>query len=346
MKTTKWNFKTAVLAFILCAAILLLSSCAPKPIESTEEEMAVIGNVSGRDIRYEEYRYIVLNHKYELEKKYGEGIWDTDESAEKYREELETLVADSICSDYYAIMNMADYYYLGGSELMFSEEAILNAVQKTVEAAVDECGSFGKYKQMLKEMYMTDHLFRFYLAAEECATELFYILCNDLGEIDSDEETIKDYMHSDKFIRTNHVYIDGISEENAALAEDIYEELRLSSSPELEIILLKGQHCDDYTMTTTHGKYFARYTSDYGDEYENAAFELDEGELSGVVTTEDGYYVILRLPVEEDYLTTNFDDFKDDILGSEFNVIINEYKDKLVFEFNDYGRSIDILEIE
>lgn len=328
------------------AALILFTSCAVKPIESTEEELAVIGTISGREVRYEEYRYVVLNHKRELETKYGEGIWDTPQSAEQYRAELLELVNESICSDYYAIMNMADYYYLGGAELMFSEEAILEAVQETVEGAVDECGSMSKYKKMLKEMYLTDHLFRFYLTAEECSTELFYILCNDLGVIASDDDSVEEYMHSDDFLRTNHVYISGISEENAALAQSIKEQLENSDSPELEIILLKGQYCHDYTMTTTHGKYFARYTSDYGDEYELAAFDLYEGEISEVVTTDDGYYVIMRLPVEEDYLTTRFDDFKDDILGSQFNVIIQDYRERLSFELNDYGKSLDILEIE
>jgi parvulin-like peptidyl-prolyl isomerase len=99
-------------------------------------------------------------------------------------------------------------------------------------------------------------------------------------------------------------------------------------------------------MTTTHGKYFARYTSDYGDDYELAAFDLRVNELSNVVETSDGYYIILRLELEEDYIKQNYDDFKDDVLGSEFNKILASYKSNLEFTLNDYGKSINILEIE
>ena len=59
-----------------------------------------------------------------------------------------------------------------------------------------------------------------------------------------------------------------MSAENLAKAKDLQAQLAASENKELEMIMLKGIHCADYTMTTTHGKYFARYTSDYGEEYE------------------------------------------------------------------------------
>lgn len=334
------------IALVICLSAML-TSCGVKPISSTEQEAAVIGNVGKYEVKYEELRYLVLNHKLDMALEYGEDIWTDAAKAESYKDELWTRVTDSIVSDYYAVQAMADYYYIGGgASAMMQEDAILDAVQETVELAVDECGSFKKYKEMLKEQYLTDSLFRFYNAAEECATELFYILAQDLGEIESDDEYITEYMHSDDFLRTNHIFLKEKTEENLKLAEELYAQLKESDNKELEMIMLKGRYCADYTMTTTHGKYFARYTSDYGDEYELAAFELDEDELSGVIESSDGYYIILRLPVEDDYLTANFDDFKDDIMGSEFNKRLAEYKEELEFTLNDYGRSINILEIE
>ena len=46
------------------------------------------------------------------------------------------------------------------------------------------------------------------------------------------------------------------------------------------------------------------------------------------------------------YLDDNYEDFKDDIMGSEFNARLAEYKSGMKFELNDYGKSINILEIE
>ncbi len=335
-----------LLVFVLCFGAIL-TSCGVKPIASTEEEARVIGKIGKYDVKYEELRYLVLNHKEDMKVKYGEDIWNDPASAEKYREELLELVSGSIVSDYYAVQAMADEYYIGGGAAgMMSEKPILEKVQENVEAVVDECGGFSKYKKVLAEQYMTDSLFRFYNTADECATELFYILARDLGVIESDEEYITEYMHSDDFIRTNHIFLEGVTEENRVLAHRLRDQLKESDDPELELVMLKGVHCADYTMTTLHGKYFARYTSDYGDEYELAAFDLREGQLSEVVDAYNGFYVIIRLELEEDYLEENFDTFKDDIMGSEFNRHLAEYKSRLTFEFNDHGKTIDILEIK
>ncbi len=346
MKSKNIGRISLALALLICFSSIL-ASCAAKPVKSTEEEAAVVGTVGKYEVRYEELRYLVLNHKRDMAAKYGEDIWADAAKAETYKDELWARVNDSIVSDYYAVQAMADYYYMGGgSTAMMNEQAILDAVQETVELAVDECGGFGKYKQMLKDQYLTDHLFRFYNAAEECATELFYILAQDLGVLESSDEYIEEYLSSDDFIRTNHIFLKGVTEETLAKAEDLHAQLAQSENKELELIMLKGIHCADYTMTTIHGRYFARYTSDYGDEYELAAFELDEGELSDIVETPDGYYIIIRLETEEDYIKENYDDFKDDIMGSEFNKLLVEYKEELEFSLNDFGRSINILEIE
>ena len=345
------NFKTVkrislALAILICLSSVL-ASCGVKPIKSTEEESAVIGKIGKYEVKYEELRYLVLNFKKDMALEFGENIWTDPAKAEEYRAELWNRVSKKIVSDYYAVQAMADYYYVGGgAEAMMNEDAILDAVQEKIEETVDECGSKNKYKQMLSEQYLTDSLLRFYTAAETCATELFFILAQDLGEIESSTEYITEYMHSDDFIRTNHIFIKGKTAENKALVEQLYSDIKSSDNPEMEIILLKGRYCADYTMTTIHGKYFARYTSDYGDEYELAAFDLRENKLSDIVEAPDGYYIIIRLPVEEDYLQENFEDFKDDIMGSEFNKRLAEYKEVLSFELNEFGKTIDILEIE
>ena len=334
------------LAMLLCFSAVF-TSCGVKPIASTEEEAAVVGTIGKYEVKYEELRYLVLNFKKDMALKYGENIWNDPSTAETYRDELWSKVKSKIVSDYYAVQAMADYYYIGGgAAAMMAEKAILDAVQNKVEELVDECGSMRKYKQMLADQYLTDSLLRFYTAAETCATELFFILAQDLGVIESGEAYITEYMHSDDFIRTNHIFLSGVTEENRLLAEDLLAQLKESENPEMDLIILKGRYCADYTMTTIHGKYFARYTSDYGDEYELAAFDLGENKLSGVVEAPDGYYIIIRLPVEEDYLIANYDDFKDDIMGSEFNKHLAEYKEDLSFELNDFGKNLDILEIE
>jgi hypothetical protein len=346
MKTKMIKRLSLLLAMIMMLGACL-TSCAVKPIKSTEEEAKIVGKIGKYEVRYDELRYIVLNHKLDMALEFGENIWT--EKPDEYEAELIKRVNDTIVSDYYALQAMADYYYVGGgAEGMMNEQPILDAVQETVELAVDEAGSKKKYKKMLADQYLTDHLFRFYCSLEECATELFYILSQDLGIIDGSEEYINEYMHSGKFIRTNHIFLKGLTEENLVLANQLHEQIAAADSDtrEFELIMLKGLHCSDYTMTTRHGRYFARYTSDYGDEYELAAFELGVGSLSDVIKTPEGYYIILRLELEEDYLKENYEEFRADIMGSEFNRNLAGFKEDLVFEPNDFGKTIKYLEIE
>ncbi len=338
-------WRIAALLLALAITFPCLVSCSLSPIAATEEELAVVGKVGSYDIHYDELRFLTVNFKAELAKKYGDGIWDNPETAAKYKDELKTLVYDSLASDYYSVMALADDYYVGGSEAMFNESAILDAVQTDVEATAKEQGGNKAYKQWLSDNALTDRLYRFYTAADHCAKELLFVLISDLGIIPDDDKSIQEYMHSDKFLRTNHVYISDTSENGLALAQKLRAELAASADPATDIILMKGRYCDDWTMTTTHGKYFARYSSDLPEEYELAAFDLDVGDISEVITTDKGYYFILRLEVEEGYLTANFDNFKDDILGSEFNKLLVEYASEMKFTPNEYGASLDLVAI-
>ena len=102
----------------------------------------------------------------------------------------------------------------------------------------------------------------------------------------------------------------------------------------------------DYTVTTSHGAYFSRYTSNYGDAYEKAAAALSVGEVSGVVEGTDGYYVILRLPLEEDYVMRNFETIASDYITSQFNIQLDDFRKNNKFEFNEYGSGLDLLAIE
>ena len=342
------------LSAALCALMLFpVAGCTVniKPISSTEEELTVVGTVGGQDVYYEELRYVVLNTKEDMKLMYGDTIWDTEESAASYLEELTTRVKQGLENDYHAIYAMADYYYVSKGEGMFAESAIQSAVTDSINELAEECGGKKDYIASLEENHLTDHLIRYYYTATECATELLYILMDDLGEVLSSDEEIEELMHSDSFIRTNHIFLSGLTEENAAKAEEIRQELLSSTDLEYEIWFVKTTEKDaDTSITTTHGAYFAWGTSDYGNAYEKAALSLKVGEVSEVVRSVStdylGYFVIVRLPVEDDWLTANYDDYSEDIILSQFNVILQEFQDELEFTFNEYGSGIDLLQID
>lgn len=337
------------LSAVLCLvfALSLLGCSKMRPIKSKEGELDVVGNIGRFEVYYEELRYITVNCKNDMEIIYGMKIWDDPATAEQYRDELYERVTLGIVSDYYGVLSLADLLYSesGGADAMLESAEIQNAVQDSIDETVDEAGGKSEYRKVLEDNALTDHLFRFYTAIEMVANELFFIARDDLGLLDDSDEYADEYMHSDKFIRTNHVYLEGKTAENRQLAESIATQLKNSDNPEAELILLKGRYCADWKMTTTHAYYFARGNSGCGESYEDTAFALKVGEISDVIESDTGYYVIMRLPKEEDYMKECFDDFKTQIIGTDFNDSIEAKRAEMTFTANEYGASIDLVSL-
>ena len=54
----------------------------------------------------------------------------------------------------------------------------------------------------------------------------------------------------------------------------------------------------------------------------------------------------MRLPKEEDYMKSCFDEFKTQIIGTDFNDSIKARKADMKFTANDYGASIDLVDLK
>ena len=344
---SKNTLRSAALVLLLALSLSLFACSSMSPIKSREGELDVVGKIGRFDVYYEELRYITVNCKKDMEIIYGESIWDDAEKAALYRDELYERVGKGIASDYYGVLALADILYSagGGADAMLASSDIKKSVQTSIDETVTEAGGKKEYRAALEENAMTDHLYRFYTTVDKIANELFFIARDDLGLLDDTDDYAKEYMHSDKFIRTNHVYLEGRTEKNRTLAAEIEKKLRESDNPEAELILLKGRYCADWKMTTTHAYYFARGNSGCGESYEDTAFALKVGEISDVIESDTGYYVIMRLPKEEDYMKECFDDFKTQIIGTDFNDSIEAKRAEMTFTANEYGASIDLVSL-
>ena len=102
MKRTMATARTLAAVMALVLLVLSLVGCGSKikPVESTEQEMRVVGKCDEYDIYYEELRFVTQTYKNTLEQKYGKGIWDDAQTAEKYRAELESLVLENLKANY------------------------------------------------------------------------------------------------------------------------------------------------------------------------------------------------------------------------------------------------------
>lgn len=335
-------------AVALCLVLVMtvagggaLASCTNKD----KLNRTAVGTVGGYEVYYEELRWLTMQYKDILAANYGEDIWENKETAEKYRAELENAVYSSIISNY-AVLTLCDddMLKLNGEKLIdINGTDVQTIVENYVNATIEEAGGRSEYNKGLEKNYLTDSLYRFINGVDACESILFTYYCN-LGIIDDSDDAAIDYIY-ENFIRTVHVYIqndkDDDVEANRALAEAI--RVKLTNGESIHDLVKK--YSEDRYMASEDGYYFTH--GQYSETYENAAFALGIGDISEVVETYSGFYVIQRLELDGGYIGAHFTaDLKDQYLLAVFDKEIEECRSTLSFTPNDFGASLDLTEME
>ena len=361
---------TALLAltFILTA----LASCGAKSVTdgvySTAEELRVVGTIGEYEVLYDEYRYVALSCKAMLENKYGKGIFDNEETAKQYEDELHDMVMARITANYAVLSLCAEYGYkkpLNDKETVKEVNATIDlllyehAVQNNIEVSVSESsGGELKYKyekggldkayvhlrRELSDYYLTERVLRLTLGVEYAFEVLINLLTAKEEVVIYKDSDIEDYMFSDKFICTRHIFIENDKgddvEANRALA---YEALDKYRQGQMSIDQLIGSTYNEDVTTTYEGNYFT-----YGEmeeAYEKAAFALKDGEVSDVIEGENGFYIIERRTKSNTYMLSNFEVFATQITYAIVNSMVRERQAELSITLNDYGHSLVLYNI-
>lgn len=331
--------KITVCLVCLILTLTALTSCsAGRPIKGTKQQLTVVGSVAGHEVLYEELLCVTQLYRSQLESKYGKGIWDDPTTAAEHRAELEELVNRNITANY-AVLSLCDEV-----AIRTDNETIQAAVEKYVDELVETLGGRSEYKAALAEQGLTDHFLRFTVAVDYCQNELYYVYTQDLGLIETDEEKIYDYIMDGNFVRTIHVFVGNDEGDdpaaNLSLAQKAHDQI--VSGTDIKTLIGSSVN-EDFNLTTTDGYYFTR--GEMVPQYEEAAFSLKVGEVSDVVETAAGYYVIQRLELEPQYVLTHLTELTQQYQYAELNAYIDERQGEIKIEYNDYGASLDLTAI-
>ena len=327
---------------LLLALLLLASALVGCTSQKTKQEQTVIGTCEGFDVLYEELRYVTLTYRDILEGTYGEGIWDDPATAEQYRDELETVVWSMMLNNYAVLATCLEY---GMTRESMDSDVINEAVDQQVKDTIAEYGSKSDFRADLEGMYMTEHFLRFCLRVAYLENELKYILTRDLGLIPNDPFTFLEWLNEGNFVYVQHILIKNDAgddvEANRAKAEEIRGQI---SRGEARIEDFVGTKVNEDLKNNT--PYFL-VRDVYVEEIENAAFALRaSGDVSEVVDTADGFYVLVRM----EYTDTDLESKVQDLLSSYQWAIAEKIsmakKDEISIELNEYGKTIDLLAIE
>ncbi len=336
-------------ALVLC--LCCLCSCGKyDKIESTEDELRIIGNIRDYEIYYDELRCSVMNAKTLMAQSYGID-WNDPDDAAAYMEELSRRVFSGLKYNYAVQLLFAETGYT------IDNSYIQAAVDQRMVELIDECGSRSAYIAYLKENFMTDRLLRFNIAIAYAVNELVYSLCDsgafdDYG-IDFDIEALtssnpalyypEDYqkaisllLSETMILRSEHIYIPETLENSGNIASDLFARAEggddltelasgLSSSGVVreELTQVKGERNPDYY---------------------NAADKLEKNDLT-LLHTEAGWYIIRRLELDIEYVMTYYFDLVYTYLSIITNEHISVYEDTLELVLTDFGKSIDLVQV-
>ena len=79
---------------------------------------------------------------------------------------------------------------------------------------------------------------------------------------------------------------------------------------------------------------------------ESAIFALEDGEVSGVIENEKGFYVVLRLEKDAEYITSHFNELKEKYQGIELQNKIKARSNTLNASESEYVSSLAYEEIK
>ena len=327
--------KKIISAFLITVFALALFACkTEKPaetVEETDEPEYVFTDVSGvpspLSVDGEEIPYSTFRYYYSLVKyKYDNGddsYWDTHDYSADILDEAALYLRRDLATKQYAEqlnVSLSDYD--------------ISQVKESIRNASYYYGSEYEYNEMLDDNFLTPGLYEELNMIDSLRDKLLeYLTGEESGyKISSDKTLVNRYLNN-YVSRADHILIlndpgDDVNE-NETLINEIYD--KLIGGEDFEA--LKEQYSEDRKSTDNeNGYYFAE--GDIGKEFEEAALALQIGQMSDIVKTHYGYHIIIRLPLDEEYIKENEDHFVSFYQEHMLKLAINKVKDAQKIEYD------------
>ncbi|MBQ2999487.1 MAG: SurA N-terminal domain-containing protein [Clostridia bacterium] len=344
----KASLMIRILAVILLIALLPLAlfSCAAETVSAKK----VVGEVDGVKIRYDELYFLIKTYESALAEKY-EG------DAEGLAKALDDLATEELIS------NVAMLRLCEAHGLEYKESDLEEAVDKELETMLlsDFDGDEEAFRASMKEVGLTERYLRYTLGVDILYDRLMTVYPED-GLVVSSEKELKTYM-MENFIHVYHIALFNDTEEEDAenlqkMTEarrkllsgsvTMYDLIHGSKGSGVDKILLKGYN-EDTSDLSNNGHYLTRGT--WEKSYEDAAFDLKIGDFSEVIKVEKtsrsvpGYYVIQRVPMDEDYVDEHLSELQEEYYASVIYTDLLETREDLSFTPNDFYESLDLTDL-
>jgi foldase protein PrsA len=294
--------KRRILIIFLAVIMILASFAGCEKLNKNS-----VATVDGDNISKEEFNKNFNMYKKAYESQYGSDIMSTVVSGDKtFEEVLKEKTLDLLISEKLIVGRANE------KKIAVSEKDITDQINSYKE----ELGGEEKYTQFLKDNDMTEEYFK-----DNIKKELLIQKYKDdyINNLKISNEDAKKYFEENKDsfikIRASHILLKTEDE-----AKKVEERLK------------KGEKFNDLAYELSIDKVSAAKGGDLGyftkgqmvEEFDNAAFALKVGEVSGIVKTDYGFHII-----KVDDKVDQYDKLKEDVIASLKEKKYNEYLTKL-----------------
>ena len=317
---------TVALVFVL---LLSLLSCGDySPIKSSSLERSVVFKTEDYEVNYELVRHVFMSRIDEFDMG-DRTLWDGDGKETLWQSAFDSILPEIL--EIYATFDICMEWGLDPYSKDI-DNTIDDYVKADVEGGyitgqyIEGFGSLDAYKEALKASASTDAVRRLYYRYSLCLTNLYtYIVENGAeGHVNVTDEELTNYLLGSDYAHINRLYIPfsgqpgGNFAEKRASAYDTISRLRSK--------LLLANTYDDmvknafiYSYSTDgavvdydqaeYGLWLGKYTTDstYSSELYDTIFTIGVGEISDIIETSTGFYVVYGMergtsPLEIDRL--------------------------------------------
>ncbi len=306
--------KITCIALVLFTALTLLISCDNKrkdgdpPVFTSDKETVM--KLGDYNVKSDFYRYLFLNSK-ALADKGDESYWQKDRNnVEQIKDEVLTALKEK-----YAMFTLADRY---GVSLSSEDQTNIEA---TIKQMKTEYGS--DFENALEEAYMTKELLRFTLEVEVLNTNVYeHIIAEGSGILKVDDETLKNALKTD-FVAAKHILFKFSTEEEKQTQYKLAEQAlaRIDSGEDFDALI--SEYSDDTNLSKNkYGYYFTH--GEFENDFEYTAFELNVGEHSKIIETKDGYHIVKRVALDDNYVHSQFEILRKQYLTAKYYEMLND----------------------
>lgn len=327
--------------------------------EETNKNNRVVATCNGFEVPYEALRFHTVLQKAILEAEYGEGIWDKASTAEPHRAELEAAVVRSLQNDYMILSacrqlsintDQSDVIKQVNQKMKALWDQTKLEYDNRENSAADYASAEEMFAASLNELGMSENQMRTYYKIQDCLPTLLFYTLEEFGHypyVLSNLEDFQDYVFAETGGEANFVRTVQVMAEDRETAQRIYDDLMLIADPAERLTRMNAyigsKDNKDANMPTKNGYYFTR--GEMQEAYEQTAYTLTCGEVSAPLEISGQWCVMMRLELEEDYVTTNIATLLKQYQNTIMDRYVEGFRKDCDVAYTVYGQELDLVAI-